>query len=164
MPPVANRTIEGLGLVVEVDGDDLVVRNTQASNFGDAADIRSGQDNGVGAWGFRYKDQPDFLGCSLPIYTSSVRSLRKSPLPPLPERTKVRIWNRRTGAESRIVVAELIDVGPNGGLNRGIDFLQATVRALGFTMSQGLYRVDYRILKGATFLPKSDYVPITESK
>lgn len=139
----------GNGITVTVDGEDLIVRNTTASYFGDAADVAIGDDNGVGAWGFRYIDHPDYIGVALPIH-SHAGGLSTSPIPALPPFTPVKVYSHTTG---KVVYAHLIDVGPSAGLNRGIDFLEATLAALGLTKSAGLYHgIDYRIIGCAHLL------------
>lgn len=139
------------GFTPVVDGDDLVVRGTIASNFGDPADVASGQDNGVGASGFRYIDHPEYMGVALPMRGFKVPSLYGSPIPKLPWYTDVRVF---CPATNKVVMAKVVDLGPSGGLNRGIDLLQAVVKGLGLRMKDGLYRVDYRIIGGAKYLPK----------
>lgn len=137
-----------------MDGQDIVVRDCTASCFGDAADVRSGQDNGVGASGFRYwPDHPDYIGIALPMRCSGIRSLRKSPLPKLPWYWPVRVFAHETG---KSVIAHVIDYGPTAGLDSGaaIDLLPATVAALGLKWSKGLWQVDYRCIGAAKYMPK----------
>lgn len=156
-----NQTLTGIGITAQVDGNDLVVAHTQGSNFGDAADVHSGQDNGIGAGGYCYLAHPGFLGCALPL-RRQVAHLSSSPLPhDLPIRNangsipgiQVRIQSLETG---KVVTTNLVDIGPEGGLNRGIDLLPAVVFALGLKMDQGLYPVRYRIIGGAKYMETKD--------
>lgn len=151
------NTFSGIGITVTREGDDLVVARTTASYFGDAKDVTSGQDNGIGANGFKYVDDPAFIGVSLPLHRN-VHHLQESPLPHgLPIRNHdgsvpgidVRIQSLDTG---KVVTAKLIDLGPTGGLNRGIDLLIGTVHGLGLDPKKGLWNVRYRIIGGAKYL------------
>jgi hypothetical protein len=135
-----------------IDGDDIVVRGTQATRFGGTDDD---QDNGIGAWGFPVRSKPSALVVSLPI-RANVASLQDSPLPPLKGLTAaltqivcVRVHSPATG---KSVDCLLADIGPSGGLNRGLDMSNAVVKALGLSLEDGIYTVDYRIMGQANAL------------
>lgn len=148
-------------LKVVVDGDDLVVRGTRATNFGHKADT---EDNGVGSGGWPVADHPGVPVVALPYRVAKHRQFKDSPIPRLPVKSKtkpgarVRVFCPATG---RVVEAELADLGPSlyidsdegrRFLHTGIDLSEATVKALGLTLAQGEYKVDYRIIDGAKSL------------
>lgn len=156
---MGNIIHKGIGItLIEEDGD-LVCEHTIGSNFGDPKDVVSGQDNGIGANGFHYVKHPEFLGVALPLHRSS-HHLSGSPIPGgLPIRNAdgshkgihVRIQSLTT---KEVVTAELVDLGPAGEQDpvRGIDLLQAVVKALGHTMKEGFYPVRFRIIGGCKYL------------
>lgn len=149
--------LTGIGITLTVDGDDLVCASTEASYFGDPQDVASGQDNGIGANGFKYVDKPYFIGFALPLQRNT-HHLESSPIPHgLPIRNadgshegiQIRVYSPDTGKD---VTGYLVDIGPTGGLNRGMDMLIGTVHALGLDPKKGLWNVRYRIIGGAKYL------------
>lgn len=98
---------------VEVDGDDLVVRNILATAFGGKYDSGdSGEtESGVKNDGL----DPSLMGIALPI-RSTEKATAESPLafkgPHIPWLTKVLVWKESKG-ESTAISTVLIDNGPN---------------------------------------------------
>lgn len=137
-------------LSVTIDGDDLVVRGVRATNFGHSEDT---EDNGVGCGGFPVAKHPELCMVALPFRVSGTsRQFHDSPIPPLKVKNPshpgqlVRVYCPATG---KSVVAELADLGPSLFTKTGIDLSEGTVKALGLTLKQGVYKVDYRIIGGA---------------
>lgn len=148
-------------LKVTREGDDLVVRGVRATNFGHK---RDSEDSGVGSCGWETANNPDVPVVALPCKIKIGRLAKQfggSPIPqlrvksPARDGQKVRVFCPATG---KSVVAELADQGPSlyvveGGKRRylktAIDLSEATVRALGLTLAQGEYTVDFRIIDGA---------------
>lgn len=145
-------------LRVEIEGGDLVVRGARATNFGHAGDDA---DNGVGSGGWRVRAHPDVPVVALPYRVPGHAQFDDSPLPPLKVKTpyspgtRVRVYCPATG---RTAEAELADLGPSlyitkkgkkRSLKTAVDLSEATVRALGLTLAQGEYTVDFRVLGGA---------------
>lgn len=147
-PQTLNSDMENNGwkFSVEIDGDDLVVRDTDATFFGGDDDP---EDNGETASGIMTKGNPLCMGCALPV-VGSHPSTKGSPLaffPRIPWKTPVEVW---TEAGRRVVVP-LIDNGPAksaGNGTRGIDLTVAAFRALDGSLSAGKMRVSFRV-KGA---------------
>lgn len=150
-------------LEVLVDGDDLVVRNTRATNFGHAQDK---EDNGVGCAGFPVAKHPELALVALPFAVQGHAQFHDSPIPHLPAKSpripgqQVRVWCPQT---STAVMCELADLGPSlyigkapfrRFLKTGIDLSEGAVKGLGLTLRQGEYKVDYRIIGGKAFVPK----------
>ncbi|EDY16699.1 hypothetical protein CfE428DRAFT_5812 [Chthoniobacter flavus Ellin428] len=99
--------------LVEIDGEDLVVRNIIATCFGGAHD--SG-DNGETESGVMNDGRnPDLFGCALPIRSIEAATVL-SPLafkgPHIPWETLVRVWREATG-EGNSITVRLIDNGPD---------------------------------------------------
>jgi len=113
-----NETITSPGIPwgVEIDGEDLVVRNIKATCFGgkfDAGD--TGQtESGVDNSGFPTADAYP-MGVALPI-RSVEKATRGSPLafkgPHIPWLTKILVWKEDEG-EDTAVEGILIDNGPD---------------------------------------------------
>lgn len=141
----------GFGFQVEVDGNDLVVRDTRATCFGGSNDP---QDSGETASGISTKDNPGIKACSLPMnYTGSHRPTRDalfgSPLPRLPWKTKVHVT-----CEGHTYILPVIDLGPAKYTGNGIDLTVAAAMDIdpAATARNFSRRVTYRIPGGAAFL------------
>lgn len=132
-------------LQVEVDGDDLVIRNTHATWWGGAHDP---MDDGPTASGVNTKTNPHFMGCSLPMNGRS-KETRNSPIPKLPWHTRVHVYCLDTHKQLDV---ELIDVGPAGWTRHGLDLTVTAFEALGLSLSKGVTRADIRIIGGAKYL------------
>ncbi|MBX3112056.1 MAG: hypothetical protein KF857_08615 [Fimbriimonadaceae bacterium] len=145
-------------LNVKVEGADLVARGVRATHFGHSRDR---EDNGIGSGGWPVAARPDVPVVALPYRVPGHRQFKDSPLPRLAVKTPstpgaaVRVFCPATG---RSVLAELADLGPSLYVGRGaarrylhtgIDLSEATVHALGLTLDQGVYTVDFRIVGGA---------------
>lgn len=91
---------------------------------------------------------PHALVVALPTAHPRCWATHGSPLPPLPWRTKVRIWSVQTGRE---VVAEMHDTGPAKRTRRMLDASRGVFRALG--IRGGLFGCHYRVLGGARYVP-----------
>jgi hypothetical protein len=105
---------------VEVDGDDLVVRNILVTCFGGVQDVLSGADNGHTASGVdtvklvngKLTDTM-VKGCALPVLASQAETM-SSPLaftPHIPWKTSVRFWSGNDEASGREY--PLLDNGPD---------------------------------------------------
>lgn len=116
--PNSDNPIQSPGIpwVVEIDGDDLVVRNIRATCFGGAFDSGdNGQtESGVLNNGFPTADA-DPLGVALPI-RSTEAATRGSPLafkaPHIPWKATVQVWREADGEDSAVACI-LIDNGPD---------------------------------------------------
>lgn len=99
--------------IVEIDGEDLVVRDIMATCFGGEFDKG---DNGETESGIM-NDGVDLtlFGVALPI-RSTEHATRHSPLafkgPHIPWKTEVHVWKERIGEEAH-VKCQLIDNGPD---------------------------------------------------
>lgn len=99
--------------VVEIDGDDLVVRNIRATCFGGAYDAG---DNGQTESGVMNDGRdPNLMGVALPI-RSTESATKGSPLafkgPHIPWLTQVNVW-REIAGEDTAIQCVLIDNGPD---------------------------------------------------
>jgi hypothetical protein len=107
---------DGIPWVVEVDGDDLVVRSIRATCFGGKFDKGdNGQtESGILNNGFPTADAYP-MGVALPI-RSSEAATQNSPLafkgPHIPWKTVVKVWREADG-EATAVECILIDNGPD---------------------------------------------------
>jgi len=137
-----------------VDGQDIVARGVVGTRFGGSDDA---MDGGVTASGFELAKHPDKLCASLPMRVVRVRNgvsyefpaTAGSPLPKFLWGTMVRVMSRKT---QKVVVAPLLDLGPAIGTNNAIDMSNALVTALGLSLGDGEYLVDFRVLGGASYL------------
>lgn len=142
----------GWAFCVEVDGADLVVRNTTATWFGgenDPHDI-----GGHTASGINTIQAPNFLGCALPVAWWS-RSTKDSPFifksggvkkPSIPYQTVVRVE-----ALGKTLDVRLIDNGPAQSAKDGIDLTVAAFRFFA-PLKRGVIKgVTYRVLGAAKY-------------
>jgi hypothetical protein len=90
----------------------------RCSTFGDLADVKSGQDNGVGCTGFRTVDYPKSPYMSLPIPVWHALKLKGF------ERVTIQFHGKQ-------VRGFLADKGPNEGLLRIVDCSPEVLRLLG---------------------------------
>jgi hypothetical protein len=90
----------------------------RCSTFGDLADVRSGQDNGVGCTGFRTVDHPSSPYVALPIPIWDALGLKGF------ERVTIQFRGKQ-------VRGFLADKGPNEGLSRIVDCSPEILRLLG---------------------------------
>ena len=99
--------------VVEVDGEDLVVRNVKATCFGGKFDAGDSGETESGV--MNDGRDPKLMGIALPI-RSTEAATRLSPLafkgPHLPWNTLVKVWREEDGADTAIT-CRLIDNGPD---------------------------------------------------
>lgn len=93
-------------LKARIDGDDIVIEPGVVTAFGGKDDT---MDSGDTASGLSTKDNPDYIGCALPMRNDSNSQLRGSPIPKLPWKTLVRFTDLVSGIE---VNTKLIDEGP----------------------------------------------------
>jgi len=122
-----------------VDGDDLVVRNAQATWFGGANDP---EDNGETASGVNTKLRPAIQGCALPLnYGPCVGS----PLPKVPWGTRVEVTYLESGEK---ITVPVIDLGPAHDTGHAIDLTVAAFQQFA-PLAKGKIVVDYRILGAA---------------
>ena len=136
----------------QIDGDDLVVENVKCTHFGGADDP---MDDGRTASGLNTKDDPNILGCALPMDKAGTPKTDGSPIPFLKyKETHVVVKNR---ANSKTMKVPLIDLGPSKFANSraAIDLTKAAFTALGAGLSAGVIRVDYRVLGGAKGIPRA---------
>lgn len=127
----------------EVDGKDLVVRNTTATFFGGDHDPL---DNGETSSGTMTKGNPFCMGCALPVVPTHP-STANSPLPRLPWGIMVEVT-----ANGRRITVPLIDNGPACSARDGIDLTIHAFKALGIPLAQGVAAVSYRIFGGAKYV------------
>lgn len=134
-----------------VPGENIRADSVKGTRFGGADDS---QDGGTTASGISTANHPELLGCSLP-FRQVVRGkpfgpTLGSPIPHLPYLiTHVTITSHKTG---KSITVPLLDIGPSKGTNHGIDMTNATVKALGLALSDGVYEVDFEILGGAHYV------------
>lgn len=151
--PGTNRVITkpGFAFSVEVDGDDLVVRDTRCTCFGGTNDP---QDSGETASGISTKD-PSVIGCALPRdYNGPSAGVRKalqgSPIPEkLPFKTLVEVDNGIT-----IARVPFIDIGPAKHTGNGLDLTVAAAKLFKSSATATNFAMicTYRILGGAKYL------------
>lgn len=118
------------------------------------------EDNGSTASGLSTKNNPDILGCALPIPT--YKATEGSPLPKMPYLiTMVEVWTRdysipdpSTGFAytMRTITVPLIDVGPALDTNHAIDLTVAAFQKLGGNLNNGKLKVAFRIIGAAQYL------------
>lgn len=129
---------------MEVDGGDLVVRQTVATWFGGANDP---EDNGETASGINTIKRPEIVACALPMNFGPCAG---SPIPRLPWGTQVQVTHL-----ARTICLSVIDLGPSPGTGHGIDLTVAAFREFA-PLAIGRIVVDYRIVEGARSLAKND--------
>jgi len=134
-----------------VDGDDLVVRNVRATWFGGDSDPL---DNGETASGVNTKGHPNLDGCALPMTGMHVPNTEGSPLPKVPWKTIVRVYNRDN---HKVMEIPVIDLGPAKPphAHAALDLTIHAFKALGGSLNVGELHVDYRVIGGATYLDKN---------
>lgn len=138
--------------ILEIDEDDLIVRNVRGTCFGGISDP---QDNGNTASGVSTKD-PSILGVALPRkYTGSdhatMLALGDGLIPPgVPFLLPVEVTDRSTG---KTVSAPFIDLGPATHTGNYIDLTIAAARQFNPKASVTNFEIlcDYRIVGGAKF-------------
>lgn len=154
-----NRILKGDGtwpFVVEVDGEDLVMRNVTATAFGGPDDKH---DNGNTASGVNTKANPAYLGCALPMHyegkdLATKRVQYGSPIPGMPWFMKVRVT-----AQGKSIEVRLIDRGPAKWAKDQIDLTVAAARFFDAkaTANRFSLKVDeVRILGAAKYAPKTE--------
>jgi hypothetical protein len=155
VPPTENAEYWDTVMLPYVDGQDIVARGVVATRFGGADDS---MDGGVTASGFELAKHPDKICVSLPMRVFRTRkdgvshefpATAGSPLPKFLWGTFVRVMSRKT---QKVVVAPLLDLGPAIGTGNAIDMSNALVTALGLSLEDGEYLVDFRVIAGATYL------------
>jgi hypothetical protein len=130
------------GFTATVEGNDIVVRNAQATWFGGANDP---EDNGETASGISTKRRPDIEGCALPLNYGPCAG---SPLPKVPWGTRVEVTHLSSLATISVPV---IDLGPSRGTGHAIDLTVAAFKTFA-PLSTGKIGVDYRIIGGARYV------------
>jgi hypothetical protein len=136
------------GFVVEVVGQDLVVRNVVCTWFGGPNDP---SDSGQTASGISTRDNPQLLGCALPMDGFNFHKTDGSPIPRLPWNTPVRVVNRRSGQSATF---PLIDLGPSryAASRAAIDLTEEAFRVIGGDPKIGIVQVDFTVPGGAVHL------------
>ena len=132
-----------------IEGADLKVPNAKATWFG----VDDPQDNGLGAWGFRVAEHPEYLGCAVPM---NVGPCKGSPIPHIPIGVggigaAVRIYCHNTG---KIAYAHIVDLGPSKSTGHAIDLMPSVWVALGVPNFRevGVMTVDYAIVGAAQYV------------
>lgn len=135
--------------VAAIEEDDIIVHESVATWFGGSSDP---DDSGETASGVKTNTVPIPEGCALPMDGFHHSHTNGSPLPRMPWNTKVTVTNKATG---RQVTAPLIDLGPSkhASSKASIDLTPPVFEALGGRLQDGIMRIDYRIIGGATFVP-----------
>jgi hypothetical protein len=128
------------GFFVEVDGNDLVVKNAVATWFGGKDDPEDGGDT---ASGISTIKRPAIVACALPMNFGPCAG---SPIPRLPWGTKVLVTHLE-----KMLSAPVIDLGPSPGTGHAIDLTVAAFREFA-PLAIGKVVVDYRIIDGARYL------------
>ena len=136
---------------VEIEGNDLVVRNVRATCFGGASDP---QDSGATASGISTKANPLIRACALPMrYDGPNKALKAvlggSPVPRLPWLTLVEVTDIAT---YRKMTLPVIDLGPAKKTGNAIDLTVAAARRFNPKASATNFemRCNYRIIEGAS--------------
>jgi hypothetical protein len=129
---------------VNIEGDDLVARNVVCTWFGGPNDH---QDSGETASGVNTKENPNILGCSLPMDGFHHAATDGSPIPRLPWNTFVKVRNL---ANNREISVPLIDLGPSLFAPSGaaIDLTESAFRLIGGSTDRGKIQVDF-VIPGA---------------
>lgn len=133
-----------------VSGNDIVVRDVTSTWFGGTDDPN---DNGRTASGLSTRDNPDLIGCALPMDGAGSPRTNGSPIPKLPYlTTMVSVTNKKNNMTLSV---KLIDLGPAKppASHHALDLTKAAFRALGGDPDDGVMRVDYSIIGGARHLP-----------
>jgi hypothetical protein len=128
------------GFVVEVDGEDLVVKQTVATWFGGKSDP---EDNGETASGISTIKRPAIVACALPMNFGPCAG---SPIPRVPWGTQVLVTHL-----DKTISVPVIDLGPSPGTGHGIDLTVAAFKEFA-PLSIGKIVVDYRVVGGAIHL------------
>lgn len=135
-----------------VSGNDIVVNDVTSTWFGGNDDPN---DNGQTASGLSTRDNPDLVGCALPMDRAGSPRTDGSPIPKLPYlSTMVSVTNRKNNMTLSV---KLIDLGPAKppASRHALDLTKAAFKALGGNPDDGVMRVDYTIVGGARHLPGS---------
>ncbi len=156
-PKTAKAIADKLGIetgepVVEVDGDDLVVRNIRCTCFGGANDP---QDSGETASGVSTKD-PSTRGVALPRrYIGPNKALQKALgdgiIPPkVPFHLLVEVTDRATGHTE---TAPFIDLGPATYTENYLDVTVAVAKTFNPNATATNFEMicSYRVLGGAKY-------------
>jgi hypothetical protein len=133
---------------VSIEGNDVWVRNVKASWFGGPNDPT---DSGETASGVNTRENPDILGCALPMAGFHHPATNASPIPRLPWFTQVRVTNTGNG---KSVQVPLIDLGPSleAPSHAAIDLTEMTFVQLGGKPSAGIMGVTFSIVGGARYM------------
>jgi hypothetical protein len=150
-PDTRPRILRGDGsfpFTAEAVGNDIVVRNVKATWFGGPNDP---SDSGRTASGVSTRDNPNLMGCSLPMDGFRLLKTDGSPIPRLPWNTMVRVKNLKTQV---VIDLPLIDLGPSkfARSQAAIDLTETAFRSFGVEPSAGIMKVDYTVLGGARFV------------
>lgn len=146
---------------IEIDGDDIVVRNVLVTAFGGGHDLG---DNGETESGVKNNGSNPFLmGCALPI-RSTEAATRQSPLsnpdkPHIPWHTKVKFWGANI-PEANAIETALIDNGPDVSKypTHGGDLTIFAARHFNFTIKEKDMAnnfsmiLNYRVIGGAKYI------------
>jgi len=148
------RILRGDGsfpFTAEVVDNDIVVRNVSATWFGGPNDA---SDNGQTASGVSTVDNPNLMGCALPMDGFNHPKTDGSPIPRLPWNTMVRVTNRDTEGE---ISLPLIDLGPSkfAPSHAAIDLTESAFQSLGVDPTVGVMKVDFTVVGGASFVKDS---------
>jgi hypothetical protein len=163
-PPVKPAILRGDGsfpFTAEVVNDDIVARGVRATWFGGPNDP---SDSGQTASGVSTRDNPNLLGCALPMDGFHHPKTDGSPIPRLPWRTLVRVRNLKTDKE---ITVPLIDLGPSkfAQSHAVIDLTETAFNSVGARSEEGVIPVDFSILGGARFVGGgSDSTSISQSE
>lgn len=145
------RVLQGdgsYGFEAIIDGKDIVVKNVRATWFGGDNDP---SDNGETASGINTKGHPNLDGCALPMSGFKVAKTEGSPLPKIPWKTIVKVYNHANG---NIIQIPVIDLGPAKPpyAHAALDLTIHAFKLLGGSISEGELKVDYRIIGAAKYV------------
>lgn len=155
MPSISKTrpAADGWLFTVEIEGDDLVVRDTTATWFGGNSDPL---DDGSTASGVSTKDNLGVLGCALPVVKRDAKGKLFEPTCTSPLAFDKRIpW--KTPVEvtvgNRTITVPLIDNGPAQSAGDGIDLTIGAFTFFEKKLSAGVIKgVSYRILGAAKYM------------
>lgn len=100
------------------------------------------------------RNNPQLLGCALPMEGFHFHKTDGSPIPRLPCGTLVRVFNRTPGSMESF---SLINLGPSkyAASHAAIDLTATAFKLLGGSIEHGVVHVDFIVPGGVRFLPKT---------
>jgi len=133
--------------IAEIVGNDIEASGVIATWFGGPNDS---QDNGETASGVSITQNPNILGCALPMDGFQFSKTNGSPIPKIPWKTIVKVTNQ---SNQSVEALPLIDLGPSkfASSHAAIDLTEAAFRALGGDPIAGTMKVNFVVVDGARY-------------